>query len=55
MGKHYELKNRYLHVDYTDSCIQSADTREDSRCKNCTLDCTLEELVWRKTGKFYAP
>ena len=43
MGKHYELKNRYLHVDYTDNYAQSAN-EEDSKCKNCTLDCTLDEL-----------
>lgn len=44
MGKHYELKNRYLHVDYTDNYAQSAN-EEDSKCKNCTLDCNLEELA----------
>ena len=44
MGKHYELKNRYLHVDYTDNYAQSAN-EEDSKCKNCTLDCALEELA----------
>lgn len=44
MGKHYELKNRYLHVDYTDNYAQSAN-EEDPKCKNCTLDCTLEELA----------
>ena len=41
MGKHYELKNRYLHVDYTDNYAQGAN-EEDPKCKNCTLDCTLE-------------
>lgn len=44
MGKHYELKNRYLHVNYTNNTSQSADSG-NSKCKNCTLDCTLEELA----------
>lgn len=44
MGKHHELKNRYLHVDYTGSYAQSAN-EEETKCKNCTLNCTLEELA----------
>ena len=44
MGKHHELKNRYLHVDYTGSYAQSAN-KEETKCKNCTLNCTLEELA----------
>ena len=42
LGEKNELKNRYLHVDY--SKLQSANFRI-SKCKNCTLDCTLEELA----------
>jgi hypothetical protein len=33
LGEQNELKNRYLHISYV----------EDPKCKNCTLDCTLEE------------
>ena len=45
LGAQHELKNRYLHVDYqVDAPFQSA-TVEASKCNNCTLDCTLEELA----------
>ena len=43
LGTNYQLKNRYLHVDYKDY------NKDNSKCKNCTLDytmnCTLEELA----------
>ena len=43
------LKNRYLHVEYkADAPIQSA-AAEISKCKDCTLDCTLEELAVLRT------
>ena len=42
LGEKNELKNRYLHVDY--SKLQSANFRI-SKCKNCTLNCTSEELA----------
>ncbi|MGI6502260.1 MAG: Fic family protein [Anaerostipes sp.] len=45
MDKHYDLKNRYMHVDYKDeSAIQSA-TENISKCQNGTLELTLEELA----------
>lgn len=44
LGTKYELKNRYLHVDYIDETVQSA-TPETPKGKNCTLGCTLEELA----------
>jgi fido (protein-threonine AMPylation protein) len=47
MNAKNELKNRYLHVDYDNAVeneVQSAEY-ENSKCKNCTLDCTLEELA----------
>ena len=47
MGTAYELKNRYMHVDYKEqgnNAFQSAND-EISKCKNCTLECTLEELA----------
>lgn len=51
MNANHELKNRYLHVDYRDETeIQSANT-DDSKCKNCTLDCTLEEMAVLKVIK----
>jgi fido (protein-threonine AMPylation protein) len=54
MNTKHELKNRYLHVDYdnaVETVIQSAKC-ENSKCKNCTLDCTLEELaVLRQVDK----
>ena len=48
MGTDYELKNRYMHVDYVpeqlDDKIQSA--AEDSlKGKICTLNCPLDELA----------
>ena len=47
LGTKYELKNRQLHIDYSadleKQVIQSA--KEDSlKSKNCTLNCTLDEL-----------
>ncbi len=48
LGAQHELKNRYLHVEYkADAPIQSA--TETSKCNNCTLDCTLEELAVLRT------
>ena len=48
METDYELKNRYMHVDYVpeeyDNTVQSA-TEEDSKGKICTLNCTLDELA----------
>ena len=48
MGTDYELKNRYMHVDYVpeqaDNIVQSA-IEEVSKGKNCTLKCPLDELA----------
>ena len=48
MGNDYELKNRYMHVDYVleqmDNVAQSA-TEEVSKGKICTLNCPLDELA----------
>ena len=41
LGEHNEFSNRYLHVEYP---AQSEDAG-DSKSKNCTLNCTLEELA----------
>ena len=44
LGTKYELKNRYLHIDYACDTPQSA-SQESPKGKFCTLDCTLEELA----------
>ncbi len=48
MGTDYELKNRYMHVDYVteqdDNTNQSA-MEEVSKGKFCTLNCPLDELA----------
>lgn len=44
MGTTHELKNRYMHVDYVEEGFQSAND-DVPKCKNCTLDCALEELA----------
>ena len=44
LGTKHELKNRYLHIDYAFDTLQSA-SQESPKGKNCTLDCTLEELA----------
>lgn len=46
LGTKYELKNRYMHVDYVgeqgERNFQSASYKNE-KCKNCTLECSLEE------------
>lgn len=47
MNRHHELKNRYLHLDFVEKPygnIQSAN-ETISKCKNCTLNCTLDEML----------
>lgn len=48
LGTDYELKNRYLHVDYVpeqiDTMIQSA-TEDIPKGNSCTLNCPLDELT----------
>ena len=39
----YELKNRYMHVDYVDSEKSQSAKIEVPKCQFSTLDCTLEE------------
>ncbi len=45
LGEKHDLKNRYLHVDYTRVTAElDSKVQEDSlKCKICTLNCTLEE------------
>lgn len=48
MGTDYKLKNRYMHVDYVgedDNEKSQSVKKEILKCKNCTLECTLEELA----------
>lgn len=51
MGTKYELKNRYMHVDYVPEIVeeefQSANS-EIPKCQNVTLNVTLEELALLK-------
>ena len=45
LGADYELKNRYIHVDYVETeKTQSAKTKI-SKCQTGTLNCTLEEAA----------
>ena len=45
LGTNYELKNRYMHVDFVDeNAFQSAKS-ETPKCQIDTLECTLEELA----------
>lgn len=44
LGTEYELKNRYMHVDYVSDDFQSIISK-DPKCQFDTLECTLEELV----------
>ena len=40
----HELKNRFLHIDYKKDLL-SDETVINPKCKNCTLNCTLEEMA----------
>lgn len=44
LDTHYELKNRYMHIDYVENNSQSAKS-ETPKCQIGTLKCTLEELA----------
>ncbi|MBR5136955.1 MAG: Fic family protein [Clostridia bacterium] len=45
LGTKYELKNRYMHVDYVDENNSQSAKIEFPKCQNDTLKCTLEELA----------
>ena len=46
LGGSNQLKNRYAHVDWIDGGKDAQGANDDiSKCNNCTLDCTLEELT----------
>ena len=44
LGTEYELKNRYMHVDYVDDHSQSVNPKV-LKSQFDTLECTLEELA----------
>lgn len=48
MDKQHDLKNRYLHIDYNKNINPPSSNMIHEplpKCKNCTLNCTLEELA----------
>ena len=45
LGTQHELKNRYLHVEFESNTPAQSAAEGSPKCKNCTLDCTLEELA----------
>ena len=45
LGTNYELKNRYMHVDFVDENTSQSAKSEMPKCQIDTLECTLEELA----------
>lgn len=45
LDTHYELKNRYMHVDYADENTSQSISPKVPKYQFDTLDCTLEELA----------
>ena len=45
LDTNYELKNRYMHVDYVDADKSQSAKIEVPKCQFGTLECTLEELA----------
>ena len=45
LDTHYELKNRYMHIDYAGESNSQSAKSEMSKCQIGTLKCTLEELA----------
>lgn len=45
LGTNYELKNRYMHVDFVDENNSQSISPKVLKCQFDTLDCTLEELA----------
>lgn len=44
-GTDYELKNRYMHIDYVDESNSQGANQQIPKCQIGTLECTLEELA----------
>ena len=45
LGTNYELKNRYMHVDFVDETASKSAKGEAPKCQIDTSKCTLEELA----------
>ena len=45
LGADYELKNRYIHVDYVDEYVLQSIKAKAPKYQFDTLDCSLEELA----------
>ena len=45
LDTHYELKNRYMHIDYVDESTSQSISPKVLKYQFDTLDCTLEELA----------
>ena len=45
LDTHYELKNRYMHIDYADESTSQSISLKVPKYQFDTLDCTLEELA----------
>lgn len=45
LGMNYELKNRYMHVDYIETISSQSVISKVPKCQFDTLECTLEELA----------
>lgn len=45
LGTNYELKNRYMHVDFMDENTSQSAKNEPPKCQLGTLKCTLEEVA----------
>ena len=45
LGTNYELKNRYMHVDFVDENTSQSAKSETPKCQIDTLKCTLGELA----------
>lgn len=45
LGTKYELKNRYMHVDYIETISSQSVISKVPKCQFDTLECTLEELA----------
>jgi len=45
LSTNYELKNRYLHVDYQDIAASQSANNTAPKCQIGTLECSLEELA----------
>ena len=45
LGTNHELKNRYMHIDFTDANTSQSATSKVPKCQFSTLNCTLEELA----------